>query len=146
MALIAHLQFGDNDLGLYSAEYKVKDCHFHFTRHHNHFRPDTDAQCEQLELVVVAPGKEDLALYEWYIGNGTQSGRILFDEMNALDGKTVASFLAFEDAYCYSIEEEYHIDNRSRRCLRLSIAAEKMVINDVEFKNLFREGKNKGFT
>jgi len=97
-------------------------------------------------LVVDAPGKEDLALYEWYIGNGTQSGRILFDGVNTQDGQNTASFLAFEDAYCYSIEEEYHINIRSRRCLRLSIVTEKIVIHDVEFKNLLRDGKYRGFT
>ena len=73
MALIARLQFGDNRANLYSKEYLVMDCHLHFTRHHNHFRPDTDARCEKVEVVVVAPGREDLNLYEWYIDKGSQS-------------------------------------------------------------------------
>lgn len=136
MALMARLQFGDNMARLYSKEYLVMDCHLHFTRQHNHFRPDTDARCEKVELVVVAPGKEDLNLYDWYINNGTMSGRIVFD-LQSLTNSAVEKVILFEDAYCYSLEEEYQIDAQKRRCLRLSIMAEKLVINDTTFDNLY---------
>lgn len=137
MALMARLQFGDNSVGLYSKEYLVMDCHMHFTRHYNHFRPDTDARCETVEVVVVAPGKEDLTLYEWYIENGTMSGRIVFDLQSITGGDTETKFLEFEDAYCYSMAEEYRIDAQKRRCIKLSIMAETLTINDTEFRNLY---------
>lgn len=141
MALMARLQFGDNMVGLYSKEYLVMDCHLHFSRHHNHFRPDTDARCEKVELVVVAPGKEDLNLYEWYIQNDTMSGRIVFDLQNLTHENTNEKVILFEDAYCYAIEEEYHIDVQKRRCLRLSLVAENLTINDTAFKNLYANTK-----
>lgn len=137
MALLARLQFGDNMTGHYSKEYLVMDCHLHFSRHHNHFRPDTDARCEQVELVVVAPGKEDLNLYEWYIQNGTMSGRIVFDLQTVTHDNNVEKVILFEDAYCYAIEEEYHIDVQKRRCLRLSLMADHVEINDTAFENLY---------
>ena len=77
MALIARLQFGNNDSKVYSSEYLVADCHCHFSRHHNQFRPDADARCERVEIVVVAPGKENLNLYDWYISGDPISGRVL---------------------------------------------------------------------
>ena len=141
MALMARLQFGDNSAGLYSKEYLVMDCHLHFSRHHNHFRPDTDARCEKVELVVVAPGKEDLNLYEWYIQNDTMSGRIVFDLQNLTHDNSNEKAILFEDAYCYAIEEEYHIDVQKRRCLRLSLVAENLTINDTAFKNLYANTK-----
>lgn len=141
MALMARLQFGDNRANLYSKEYLVMDCHLHFSRHHNHFRPDTDARCETVELVVVAPGREDLNLYEWYIQNSTMSGRIVLD-LQSLNGDSVEKVILFEDAYCYAIEEEYHIDALKRRCLRLSLMAEKLIINDTTFQNLYDRNNN----
>ena len=141
MALIARLQFGDNRANLYSKEYLVMDCHLHFTRHHNHFRPDTDARCEKVEVVVVAPGREDLNLYEWYIQKGSQSGRLVFDLQSITGGDTEIKFLEFEDAYCYSIAEEYQIDAQKRRCIKLSFVAENILINDTEFKNLYSNNR-----
>ena len=137
MALTARLQLGDNVAGLYSREYLVADCHLHFKRHHNHFKPDTDARCETMELVVVAPGREDLNLYEWYINNDTLCGRVVIDLQTMSENDSVMKFVEFEDAYCYSIREEYHIDSQRRRCLRLSFVAEKITVNEVEFENLY---------
>ena len=140
MALMARLQFDYVD-GKYSKEYLVMDCHLHFSRHHDHFRPDTDARCETVELVVVAPGREDLNLYEWYIQNSTMSGRIVLD-LQSSNGDSVEKVILFEDAYCYAIEEEYHIDALKRRCLRLSLMAEKLIINDTTFQNLYDRNNN----
>ena len=100
MALTARLQLGDNLAGLYSKEYLVADCHLHFKRHHNHFKPDTDARCETMELVVVAPGREDLNLYEWYINNDTLCGRVVIDLQTMSENDSVMKFVEFEDAYC----------------------------------------------
>ena len=54
MAFSSKLQFGDKNS---DHVYNVADCHLHFMRHYNHFRPDTDARCEKVEVVVEAPGK-----------------------------------------------------------------------------------------
>lgn len=141
MALMARLQFGDNMAGLYSKEYLVMDCHLHFTRHHNHFRPDTDARCEKVELVVVAPGREDLNLYEWYIEKGSQSGRLVFDLQSITGSDAEIKFIEFEEAYCYSLAEEYTIDTQKRRCIRLSFVADKITVNDAEFYNLYSDNR-----
>ncbi len=134
MALMARLQFGDNMAGLYSKEYLVMDCHMHFSRYHNHFKPDTDARVEKVELVVVAPGKEDLNLYDWYIQNSVQSGRVVFDLETVTNNHAAEKVIIFENAYCYAIEEEYRIDAQKRRCLKLSLVAEELTINQTTFK------------
>ena len=136
MALTARLQFGDNDSKNYSAEYFVADCHCHFMRHHNHFHPDADARCERVEVIVVAPGKENLNLFDWYISGNPLSGRLLFDLSSMHGGEfTSAKELLFEDAYCFSLAEDYHVDTSNRRCLKLSFMAEKMIVNDVEYNS-----------
>ena len=81
MALIAALEFGDNNIGRYSKSYLVSDCRFVFTRPYNSYRPEGMARCERLELDVVAPGKNDLNLFEWYDSQGVQSGRIVISRM-----------------------------------------------------------------
>ncbi len=139
MALTARLQFGDNEAKNYSAEYFVADCHCHFTRHHNHFHPDADAQCERVELIVVAPGKDNLNLYDWYISGTPLSGRLLFDMTILNSGiPEFSEAMYFEDAYCFSMAEEYHIDASCRRCLKLSFVAESVEVNGVLFKNLLK--------
>lgn len=136
MALIARLQFGNNDTKVYSSEYLVADCHCHFSRHHNQFQPDADPRCERVEIVVVAPGKENLNLYEWYISGDPISGRVLFDLMLANGGDlTASSELLFEDAYCFSLAEDYHIDSSNRRYLKLSLMAERIIVDGVVYKN-----------
>ena len=67
MALTARLQFGDNSTKTYPKEFLVENCRCHFSRHYDLAYPDTDARCERVELTVVAPGKDDLTLYDWYI-------------------------------------------------------------------------------
>ena len=77
MALIAALEFGDNNIGRYSKSYLVSDCRFVFNRPYNSYRPEGMARCERLELEVIAPGKNDLNLFDWYDKQGVQSGRIV---------------------------------------------------------------------
>ena len=139
MALTARLQFGDNDAKVYPTESLVADCHCHFVRQHNQFHPDTDARCERVEVVVVAPGKENLNLYDWYISQSPLTGRLLFD-LSAMQGGdfTTSKELLFEDAYCFSLAEDYHIDTSTRRCLKLSFVAGTINVDDVEYKNLLR--------
>ena len=137
MAFLSHIQFGDNSTGNYSRGYAVVDCHLHFMRHYNHFRPDTDARCEKVEVVVEAPGKDDLNLQEWYLNNEAQNGRIVFDLQSKTSSDTTQKLVEFEGARCYSFEEEYHINIQRRRYYRLSIVAEKITVNEIAFKNLY---------
>lgn len=136
MSLSACLQFGDNDAGLYTREYLVVECLHHFSRHHNHFLPDADARCEKVELTVIAPGKEDLGLYEWYIDQTALCGQILFD-LSGQGADDIAHYkaLRFENARCFSLSEDYHIDNARRRILKLELAAEQVIVDDVMFQS-----------
>lgn len=136
MALTARLQFGDNESKAYPEEYLVADCHCHFVRHHNQFHPDEDARCERVEVIVVAPGKENLNLFDWYISGNPISGRLLFDLSSMHGGEfTTSKELLFEDAYCFSLAEDYHVDSSNRRYLKLSFMAEKIIVNDVEYNS-----------
>lgn len=140
MALNARLQFGDNETLRYTTEYLVTDLHCHFTRHHNQFIPDTDARCERVEITVVAPGKQDLTLYEWYISQSAMNGRVIVDLINPVSGDNITpKVLMFEDAYCLSIAENYHVDTHARRSLKLSFIADKIVVSDIQFKNLYNQ-------
>lgn len=138
MALIAKIQFGDNDVGLFTKQHLVADCYLHFTRNHDLFSPETDAHCERVEVVVVASGNNDLNLYEWYISQNPLSGQIVFDLQTVTShSDTPVKVLQFEEAYCYAISEEYHIDMKRQRTIKLSFVAEKITINNTEFKNLY---------
>jgi len=140
MALTARLQFGDNDQGLYPREYLVANCRCHFSRRYNGFRPDMDAICERVEITVIAPGMEDLSLYEWYINGTLQSGRLIYD-LSGISGndEPVTREVLFNDAYCFALAEEYNINGGNRRLLKLSIVGENITINDSKFVNLYSD-------
>ena len=137
MALTAKLQFGDNKSGRYPSEYLVADCHCHFIRGYNHAQPDSDARCERVDLSVVAPSKENLSLYDWFITNSVQSGRIVFDTVNITDNTDANKIITFEDAYCYSLAEDYRIDVAEQRLLKLSFVADKITISGIQFDNIY---------
>ena len=122
MALIAALEFGDNNIGRYSKSYLVSDCRFVFDRPYNSYRPEGMARCERLELEVIAPGKNDLNLFDWYDKQGVQSGRIVISL--AAEAKLTeqdAQIIYFEDAKCFSLSENYDINTSRRRTLKLAI-------------------------
>ena len=132
MALLAVLEFGDNSLKRYSKQYLVADSRFLFARPYNGFFPEGATRCERVEVTVVAPGRDDLSLFEWFSGQDVMSGRIIVSLSN--DGKLNeddAQVLYFEEAKCFSLSEVYDIDNSRRRLLKLAIGAEKMEIDDV---------------
>ena len=132
MALLAVLEFGDNSLKRYSKQYLVADSRFLFARPYNGFCPEGATRCERVEVTVVAPGRDDLSLFEWFSGQDVMSGRIIVSLSN--DGKLNeddAQVLYFEEAKCFSLSEVYDIDNSRRRLLKLAIGAEKMEIDDV---------------
>ena len=136
MALIAVLEFGDNNIKRYSKQYLVSNCRFLFNRPYNAFRPDQNAKCNRVEVDVVAPGKEDLGLFEWFASQGVRDGRILISLAN--EGKVVdgdAQVLYFNDAKCFTLSELYDIDASRRRILKLGITAAELTIDDVVFYN-----------
>ena len=140
MAISSLLQFGEKnaeDKWQISKQYNVADCHLHFMRHYNHFRPDTDARCEKVEVVVEAPGKDDLTLVGWYVNNEVYDGRILFDLPSKTSESSMQKLVVFMGARCFSLEEEYHINIQRKRYYRLSIVAENITVNDTSFKNLY---------
>lgn len=135
MALTAKLQFGDNSFRRYSREYMVTDFKCFVSRGHNNARPDGVPRCDRMELTVVAPGKEDLNLYEWYVGRSCMSGRILI-EMSAPAQNQAPQWkeVLFENAACYALSEEYNIDVNQRRCLHLRLSVEELTLDSVLFK------------
>ncbi len=134
MALIAVLEFGDNNIKRYSKQYLVADCNLVCERSYNEFRPDSLARCEKVDVCVVAPGKDDLNLFEWYSSQGEQSGRIVISLSTTGRQDTIdEQVIYFEDAKCFSLSEYYDIESSKRRVLKLSIMAEVIKVDDVEF-------------
>lgn len=135
MSLFATLEIGDNHVGVYNKQYRVVRCQYKFARDYNFRKPDTVSRNKSIEITVIAPGKEDLTLYDWYISKAVLSGRIVFD----LSGQAIfddrPKIVQFENATCFSLSESYHIDLESRRLIQLEISAEETVIDSIIFKN-----------
>jgi hypothetical protein len=134
MSLLKKLQIGDNNSGRYTKEYLLTDYKCHTYRKHNEYRPDTDKYCDCIELTVIAPGREDVLMYDWFITQSLQNGRILIQlppQMNQSEPESHE--VLFEDACCFSLEEDYHLNKNQRRVLKLKLVAEEIVINDVTF-------------
>ena len=115
----------------------VFDCRFVFDRPYNSYRPEGMARCERLELEVIAPGKNDLNLFDWYDKQGVQSGRIVISL--AAEAKLTeqdAQIIYFEDAKCFSLSENYDINTSRRRTLKLAIEAETITVDDVLFQHI----------
>lgn len=135
MSLIKKLQIGDNHAGRYVKEYLLVDFKCRTHRLHNEYRPDSDKYCDSVDITVIAPGREDMQLYEWFIRQSTLSGRLLIQlppKPNQSEPDTQE--ILFEEAKCFSFEEEYHINRNQRRLLHLRFVAEQVNINGVIFK------------
>lgn len=131
MALTAVLEFGDNNIRRYSKQFMVADCRFVFDRSYNDFCPEGDTRCERMELFVVAPGKEDLTLFEWFADQSVLDGRITISLGATSDSSLDSQEIYFEDAVCFALSEIYDIESSKRRLLKLSILARKICIDDV---------------
>lgn len=131
MALIATIQFGDNENKLYSHTYTVCDVKCHIMRPYNSHLPDGPARCERIDVTVVAPGKTDLTLLDWYVNRSTMSGRVVIAMSNdaKLDVGAEKEIL-FENARCFRLAEDYHIDKEARRLLTLSFDAETITTDN----------------
>lgn len=134
MALLAKLQFGDNNINRYSKEYLLADFKLHVSRPSNNFRPDGAARIERMELILVAPGKADHNLYEWYSTAGKMDGRIVISLPDAASDQDASTqVIYFNEGSCVAMSEEYHIDRSVRRLLKLEIVAEEFVVDGVTF-------------
>lgn len=135
MNILAHLQFGDNVSALYHKDYLVVGCHTHLMRGYNAYHPNTTPTCESFEVTVVAPGKEDLELHEWFFKNSSRSGRLLFELMDVRtdqEGEMKRAFY-FDSAQCFSLREHYDLKERSQRLLTLRISAKTFRVDHVLF-------------
>ena len=134
MALIAVLEFGDNSIRRYTKQYLLSDCRFVFDRPYNAFSPERPAHCERIEVVVIAPGKSDLGLFQWFSEQENREGRIAISLISDVaQNETEPQVVYFENARCLSLSEMYDIDNSSRRLIKLAIISDKIEIEDVEF-------------
>lgn len=138
MALSAKLQFGNNDIERYDKEYLVVNVRCHFAREYDSVHPVSTARCESITLTIVAPDKEDMGLFEWYLYFHIQTGRIIFELQDGKGGNEVSytKAILFENAQCMSLKEVYDIKHRNRRLLQLSFEADVITINNEEFKHL----------
>lgn len=137
MALIAVLEFGDNSIRRYTKQYLLSDCRFVFDRPYNAFSPERPAHCERIEVVVIAPGKSDLGLFQWFSEQENREGRIAISLISDVaQNETEPQVVYFENARCLSLSEMYDIDNSSRRLIKLAIISDKIEIEDVEFNCL----------
>jgi hypothetical protein len=134
MALTAVLEFGDNDIRRYSKQFMVADCRFVFDRSYNDFCPEGDTRCDRMELFVVAPGKEDLTLFEWFADQSVLDGRVTISLGATSDNSLDSQEIVFEEAVCFALSEMYDINSSMRRLLKLSILANKICIDDVCFE------------
>lgn len=134
MALTAVLEFGDNNIRRYSKQFMVADCRFVFDRSYNDFCPEGDTRCDRMELFVVAPGREDLMLFEWFANQSVLDGRVVISLGAANDSSLDSQEIVFEEAVCFALSEMYDIESSMRRLLKLSILANKICIDDVCFE------------
>ena len=137
MAFTAVLEFGDNNIKRYSKQYLVSDCRLLLARPYNGYSPEGAARCERVEVTVVAPGKDDLGLIEWFSSQGVQDGRIVISLTNeAKADDTDAQILYFEGAKCFSLSEYYDINVSCRRLFKLAICAETFDFDGVTLYQL----------
>jgi len=136
MALSAKLLFGDNNAQRYSKEFLVVKCTHKIARAYEHYIPNGNAVVDKVTITVVPPGKKDMELYEWYIDLAPKNGKIIF-ELPAQDGSNSIETqeLLFEQAYCISMSEEYHINGSNRRLINISFTAEEVTLNGVTFRS-----------
>ena len=135
MSLSATLQIGDNNIGVYDRQYKVVRCQYNFSRGYNFRMPDTTSRNKSISITIVAPGKEDLSLYDWYINRTVLNGRILFDLSGQVMFDENPKMLCFEGASCFSLSESYHIDQENRRLIHIEITTEETTVDNIRFKN-----------
>lgn len=135
LSMFAELEFGDNEMGLYTApKYVVVKYSAEINRTYDCCLPHADPRCRAFEIVVNSPDKTDLNLVEWYIDGSQKNGRLTFhlsgETTNELDNESV---VYFEDAYCSELAEHYDISGKVLRQLRLTIVPMSFKVCDIDF-------------
>jgi hypothetical protein len=136
MSLLKKLQIGNNEIGKYTQDYLLLDYQCHTCRHHNDLRPEADKFCERIDMTVVAPGRENVHLYQWLISQAAESGRILIELPPNAKKDAEIKEVCFENAIIYSFEEEFHFNIDRVRKLKISIVAEQVTIDGVTFNRI----------
>lgn len=137
MSLIKKLQLGNNEIGRYTTEYLLKDYQCHTCRHYTDYRPSADKFCERIDMTVIAPGREDVSLYNWFINKGAESGRILIElPPNSSQKPQEKKEVLFENAVVYLLEENFNFETDRVRQLKISIVAEQVTVDGVRFNRI----------
>lgn len=135
MALIATLEFGDNDIQRYYKKYLVSDFRLLHRRAYNKFNPEGKARCELMQVSVICPGRDDLTLFEWYDSQGEQTGRVVIMANTVRSSAPEVSQIIYLDgAKCFRLSESYDIGSNRRRILTLGIESNSVKVEQVEFK------------
>ena len=87
-------------------------------------------------MTIVAPGREDVRLYQWFISQASESGRILIELPPNAQQEAEKKEILFENAIIYSLEEEFHFNKDRVRKLKISIVAEQETIDGVTFNRV----------
>lgn len=136
MAFSAVLEIGDNEVKRYYKQYLLTDLRLVLNRSYTVI-PEGVARCERLELTVVAPGKKDLFMFEWFLRSHSITGRIMVSLTGDVnDAETDNQVIYFQDAQCFSMSENYDIDSSRRRSLKMALVSDKIDIEDLTFKCL----------
>ena len=134
MSLLKVLQFGDNKSEKYNQKFLLLDYKCHFIRDHNEYRPTGVKQCERLELTLVASKSSNTFIYQWFVNQEMKSGRFTIEyPIQGNNTSDETRMVYFEDAMCYSIEEEYHIGDLQTRKLKLCLIADNITIDEITF-------------
>lgn len=134
MAFSAVLEIGDNDAKRYYKQYLLTDLRMVFNRSYT-VVPDGVARCERLELTVVAPGKRDLFMFDWFLRSQAVTGRIVVSLTGDVsDSGSSNQEIYFEDAQCFAMSENYDVDSARRRSLKLALVSDKIDIEDLTFR------------
>lgn len=131
MALLSTLTFKD-----ITNEFNVLDFRCHFSRRYNHFNPESTPFCERIEMTVVAPETDDYTIYEWYINRNLMSGKLTYKLPVTLKSSGEDRLIDFFDAQCFSISENYDINEKKKRLLKIVIIPEKVSMQNVSFSHL----------
>jgi hypothetical protein len=131
MALLSTLTFKD-----ITNEFNVLDFRCHFSRRYNHFNPESTPFCERIEMTVVAPETDDYTIYEWYINRNLMSGKLTYKLPVTLKSSGEDRLIDFFDAQCFSISENYNINEKKKRLLKIVIIPEKVSMQNVSFSHL----------
>lgn len=132
MALLTKLTIQD-----VQNEYLVVGFHCTYSRQHNRYVPTSRPTCDQIEITVVAPEKDDFLFYEWFIEQSTLTGKITYElPVTSKNAYPEVRSIGFTDARCLSFTEHYDVNSMSRRLITIVIVPEEVKIDDVEVKHL----------